>query len=187
MPKFKDWKHAELFVAWAQRMVDAGKLEAFDREAVMESTLRDSDALPVRLESENARNLCQWHKSGPAGKLLFAAPYDGRVDDPVPSYATPEPDCLAKREETPVKPTAHDSHYKAIEARGVEPIAVMEAIICAGLPAEYHSIAKRNLCLAMEAKYTLRLGEKDDQEKELDKGDNYRYRARHGVWPWGEK
>lgn len=177
MAKFKDWKHAEFFVAWAQRMVDAGKLDAFDRDAVMESELIASSALPVRLASENARNLCQWHKSGPAGKLLFAAHYDGRVDDPVPSYATPDEP----------KQTSHDTHYKAIEARGVEPIAVMEAIICAGLPAECHSIAKRNLCLAMEAKYTLRLGEKDDQEKELDKGDNYRYRARHGKWPWGEK
>ncbi len=183
MPKFKEWKHAELFVSWAQRMVDAGKLEVFDREAVMESKLIASGTIPVCLESENARNLCQWHKSGPAGKLLFAAPYDGRVDAPVPSYATPP----EHSEETPVETTAHDTHYKAIEARGEEPIAVMEAIICAGLPAEYHAIAKRNLCLAMEAKYTLRLGEKDDQEKELDKGDNYRYRARHGVWPWGAK
>lgn len=183
MPKFKDWKHAELFVAWAQRMVDAGKLEAFDRGAVMESTLRDSDALPVRLESENARRLCHWVKSGPAGKLLYLAPYDENADAPVPSYATPP----EHSEETPVETTAHDTHYKAIEARGVAPIAVMEAIICAGLPAEYHATAKRNLCLAMEAKYTLRLGEKDDQEKELDKGDNYRYRARHGVWPWGAK
>lgn len=177
MAKFKDWKHAELFVNWAQRMVVAGKLKAFDRDAVMESELVDHSHYKEGLNSECSRRLCTWFCSGAAGTLLDKC--QGLVDSdaPVPSYATPDEP----------KQTSHDTHYKAIEARGVEPIAVMEAIICAGLPAEYHSIAKRNLCLAMEAKYTLRLGEKDDQEKELDKGDNYRYRARHGKWPWGEK
>lgn len=120
MPKFKDWKHAELFVNWAQRMVDAGKLEAFDREAVMESKLIGSDTITVCLESENARNLCQWNKSGPAGKLLFAAPYDGRADAPVPSYATPSPDCLAKREETPVESTAHTGNKYHREIRDIK-------------------------------------------------------------------
>lgn len=183
MPKFKDWKHAELFVAWAQRMVDAGKLEAFDRGAVMESELVDRSHYEEGLNAECSMRLCTWIYSGSAGTLLDKCRNLVDSNAPVPSYATPP----EHSEETPVETTAHDSHYKAIEARGVEPIAVMEAIICAGLPAEYHATAKRNLSLAMEAKYTLRLGEKDDQEKELDKGDNYRYRARHGVWPWGAK
>ena len=76
----------------------------------------------------------------------------------------------------------HDEHYQRIEARGVEPIAVMESIVCAGLPEQYHAIAKRNLSLALGVKYALRLGEKDAPEKELAKMDNYLHRARCGEW-----
>lgn len=76
----------------------------------------------------------------------------------------------------------HDDHYQRIEARGVEPIAVMESIVCAGLPEQFHAVAKRNLSLALGVKYALRLGEKDVPEKELDKMDNYLHRARKGEW-----
>lgn len=102
---------------------------------------------------------------------------------PVPSYATPSPTAPP----VPQQPatTSHDAHYRKIEQeRGVSPIEVMEAMICASLPTEFHAIAKRNLNLALEYKYNSRLGEKDDDEKELDKGDNYRFRARNKRWPW---
>jgi hypothetical protein len=65
---------------------------------------------------------------------------------------------------------------------GVEPIAVMEAIICAGIPAEFHAIARRNLSAALAAKYLLRLGHKDEGGKELDKAANYVHRSRNGEW-----
>ena len=99
---------------------------------------------------------------------------------PVTSYSATAP------EQTPEPATtSHDAHYRKIEQeRGVSPIEVMEAMICASLPKEFHAIAKRNLNLALEYKYNSRLGEKDNDEKELDKGDNYRFRARNKRWPW---
>ena len=81
----------------------------------------------------------------------------------------------------------HDEHYRKIEGRGVEPIEVMETIICNGLPAEFHAIAKRNLNIAQANKYFMRLGEKDSPEKELAKARNYLHRAVHGCWEWQEK
>jgi len=76
----------------------------------------------------------------------------------------------------------HDAHYREIEAMGVEPMKVMEVIIVAGLPSEYHATARRNLSAALEAKYLLRLGHKDDGQKELQKAANYNHRARTGTW-----
>lgn len=76
----------------------------------------------------------------------------------------------------------HDSHYREIEAMGVEPMKVMEVIIVAGIPPEYHAVARRNLSAALEAKYLMRLGHKDDGEKELAKAANYNHRARTGTW-----
>ena len=76
----------------------------------------------------------------------------------------------------------HDAHYRAIEDMGVEPIAVMEAIVCAGIPPELHETARRNLRAALAAKYLLRLGHKDAGAKELDKAANYIHRARTGEW-----
>jgi hypothetical protein len=81
----------------------------------------------------------------------------------------------------------HDEHYRKVEGRGVEPIEVMETIICNGLPAEFHAIAKRNLNIAQANKYFMRLGEKDSPEKELAKARNYLHRAVHGCWEWQEK
>lgn len=78
----------------------------------------------------------------------------------------------------------HDEHYRKVEGRGVEPIEVMETIICNGLPAEFHAIAKRNLNIAQANKYFMRLGEKDSPEKELAKARNYLHRAVHGCWEW---
>lgn len=78
----------------------------------------------------------------------------------------------------------HDEHYRKVEGRGVEPIEVMETIICNGLPAELHAIAKRNLNIAQANKYFMRLGEKDSPEKELAKARNYLHRAVHGCWEW---
>lgn len=78
----------------------------------------------------------------------------------------------------------HDAHYRKIESRGVEPIEVMETIICNGIPPEYHKIAKRNLHLAQATKYMIRQGEKDAADKELAKAQNYLHRAIHGCWSW---
>lgn len=82
----------------------------------------------------------------------------------------------------PEKQEKHDSHYREIEAMGVEPMKVMEVIIVAGIPPEYHAVARRNLSAALEAKYLMRLGHKDDGEKELAKAANYNHRARTGTW-----
>lgn len=76
----------------------------------------------------------------------------------------------------------HDEHYRGIEAAGVEPIAVLEMIVCQGLPPELHDIAKRNLSVALATKYLLRRGSKDEARKELDKAANYIHRARTGEW-----
>lgn len=182
MPKFKEWKHAELFCDWAQRQVAAGKIDPFDREAVMESGLSSYD-----FNADSYGSLCDWSGSECAGVLMEMCyvKFDNTTH-PVPSYATPSPTAPP----VPQQPatTSHDAHYRKIEQeRGVSPIEVMEAIICASLPTEFHAIAKRNLNLALEYKYNSRLGEKDDDEKELDKGDNYRFRARNKRWPWEEK
>lgn len=84
--------------------------------------------------------------------------------------------------------TSHDSHYNKADHRfGMEAIAIMEAISCTGIPEEYWPLCKRNLCLALGFKYEARLGEKDDPHKEMDKSANFRFRARHGFWPWNEK
>ena len=76
----------------------------------------------------------------------------------------------------------HDAHYREIEAMGVEPMRVMEVIIVAGIPPEYHETARRNLSAALAAKYLLRLGHKDDGLKELQKATNYTHRAATGSW-----
>lgn len=78
----------------------------------------------------------------------------------------------------------HDAHYRRIESRGVEPIEVMETIVCNGIPPEFHQTAKRNLHLAQAAKYMIRQGEKEASEKELAKAQNYLHRAIHGCWSW---
>lgn len=183
MPKFKEWKHAELFCDWAQRQVDAGKIAQFDREAVMESSLSHAN-----IKDNCYSGLCIWDDSGDAGELLTSCSRAfANATKPVPSYATPEPTTAPPVPQQPAT-TSHDAHYRKIEQeRGVSPIEVMEAMVCASLPKEFHAIAKRNLNLALEYKYNSRLGEKDDDEKELDKGDNYRFRARWKCWPWEEK
>ena len=179
MPKFKEWKHAELFCGWAQRQVDAGKIATFDRDAVMESEITGMRGIAA----DNTIELCYWSSSKDAGKLLrICCRAFKNHSYPVPSYATQEPTTA-----NPIQPatTSHDAHYRKIEQeRGISPIEVMEAIICSSLPPEFHDIAKRNLNLALEYKYNSRLGEKDNDEKELDKGDNYRFRARNKRWPW---
>ena len=77
----------------------------------------------------------------------------------------------------------HDTHYVEANKRfGIEPIAVMEGIVCSGIPETFHEVAKRNLNIAQAQKYLIRCGEKDEPNKELDKALNYLYRARHGVW-----
>ncbi|MBK8772409.1 MAG: DUF3310 domain-containing protein [Rhizobiales bacterium] len=76
----------------------------------------------------------------------------------------------------------HDAHYREIEAMGVEPIAVAESIIVAGIPPEYHETVRRNYSAALAVKYLMRLGHKDDGKKELDKSANYIHRARTGTW-----
>lgn len=75
-----------------------------------------------------------------------------------------------------------DPHYREIESRGVEPIAVLETVICNGLPAEHHQTAIRNLRICMGLKHLLRVGHKDDVNKELDKAQNYIHRAQNGRW-----
>lgn len=185
MPKFKEWKYATMFCDWAQRQVAAGKIAPFDREAVMESELLGGGVGFVNINSEDIYHLCTWSVSGAAGALLRCNHEVTKYSiEPVPSYATPEPTTAQPVPQQPAT-TSHDAHYRKIEQeRGVSPIEVMEAIICASLPTEFHAIAKRNLNLALEYKYNSRLGEKDDDEKELDKGDNYRFRARNKRWPW---
>lgn len=76
----------------------------------------------------------------------------------------------------------HDSHYRAIEKHGVEPIAVMESIVCNGLPEEHHSTAKRNLNLALAAKYLVRCGHKGAGSDDMEKAANYIHRAIHGAF-----
>lgn len=80
------------------------------------------------------------------------------------------------------EPARHDAHYREIEATGIEPIRVMEQIATAGIPPEFHEIAKRNLAAALSAKHLLRMGHKDEGAVELDKAGNYAHRARHGRW-----
>ena len=79
-------------------------------------------------------------------------------------------------------PSKHDAHYRAVELSGVEPIVVMEQILCTNIPAELHDQVKRNFNAAMSAKYLLRMGHKDAADKELDKAINYAHRSRHGKW-----
>jgi hypothetical protein len=76
----------------------------------------------------------------------------------------------------------HDAHYRAIESTGIEPITLMEQILCTAIPAELHDQVKRNFNAAMSAKYLLRMGHKDAANKELDKAINYAHRSRHGKW-----
>lgn len=77
----------------------------------------------------------------------------------------------------------HDDHYKNFEkVLGHQPITVMEAVACNGLPQEFHAQAKRNLHVAMAIKYLLRLGSKDEANKEINKAENFLYRARTGSW-----
>jgi len=77
---------------------------------------------------------------------------------------------------------AHDGHYRELEMMGVEPISVMEAIMCAGIPEEFWATVRRNLSAALAAKYLLRMGRKDESDKELDKAGNYIHRARNRKW-----
>jgi hypothetical protein len=77
----------------------------------------------------------------------------------------------------------HDDHYKNFEkVLGHQPITVMEAVACNGLPQEFHAQAKQNLLVAMAIKYLLRLGHKDEADKEINKAENFLYRARTGSW-----
>ena len=78
-----------------------------------------------------------------------------------------------------------DEHCRQLEARGVSVIVEMEREVCRDIPAEFHAIARRNLSNAMARKYELRLGTKGgsaDHMADLDKRDNYRFRAVHGCW-----
>lgn len=77
-----------------------------------------------------------------------------------------------------------DSHYRALETKGQEPIDRMEAIVCRGIPEEFHEIARRNLNMALASKHEDRAGEKsgEDWRKELTKAQNYMHRAVHGCW-----
>lgn len=63
----------------------------------------------------------------------------------------------------------------------------METIICNGIPPEFHAAVKRNYNLTQATKYFMRLGEKDQAEKELAKAQNYLHRAIHGRWSWQEE
>ena len=75
-------------------------------------------------------------------------------------------------------------HYEAVkDATGMEPIDLLEAAACVGIPAEYHAVARRNLNVAQALKYLLRLGAKDAAESELRKAESYVHRARTGEWP----
>ena len=78
----------------------------------------------------------------------------------------------------------HDRHYRALEAKGAEPIERMEALVCRGIPEDSHRIAKRNLNMAMASKHQDRAGEKSGEawEKELQKAENYLHRAWAGRW-----
>ena len=78
----------------------------------------------------------------------------------------------------------HDGHYRALEAKGAEPIERMEALVCRGIPEDSHRIAKRNLNMAMASKHQDRAGEKSGEawEKELQKAENYLHRAWAGRW-----
>ena len=78
----------------------------------------------------------------------------------------------------------HDGHYRALEAKGAEPIERMEALVCRGIPEDLHRIAKRNLNMAMASKHQDRAGEKSGEawEKELQKAENYLHRAWSGRW-----
>lgn len=75
----------------------------------------------------------------------------------------------------------HDDHYAAMS---VQPIDVMEQIICNGIPPEWHAQARRNLSLAMCAKYIMRSDCKDGEaaSKDLRKAHNYIHRAQTGRW-----
>jgi len=77
---------------------------------------------------------------------------------------------------------AHDGHYRELEMMGVEPIIIMETIMCAGIPNEFWTTVRRNLSAALATKYLLRMGRKDQSDKELDKAANYIHRARTGRW-----
>jgi hypothetical protein len=82
--------------------------------------------------------------------------------------------------------TAHDDHYRKIKSIGVEPIEAMETAICSGVPEQYHQLLRANLNRAMACKHILRCGEKDQPKKEMEKAENYLFRAQHGRWMWEE-
>ena len=91
---------------------------------------------------------------------------------------------LAEQEAKPSEVPKHDRHYRALEAKGAEPIERMEALVCRGIPEDSHRIAKRNLNMAMASKHQDRAGEKSGEawEKELQKAENYLHRAWAGRW-----
>jgi len=210
MAQFKDWKYAEMFCDWAQRQVDDGKLEPFNRDAVMGRELRIAH-LDVSCYDE----LCAWVHSGASGHLLSeCSGVFGNSSDPVPSYATgdcePMPQCgcgtpaptesvsIADLPQTEVAhqvdiatvqhtrattpATAYNAHYAAIKhALGVEPIHIGEAIV------DRESIPRKaSKHLATAAEYLARAGTKDGEawKKDAQKASNHIFRALNGRWPW---
>ena len=71
----------------------------------------------------------------------------------------------------------HDEHYAR---QGIQPILVLEQIAENLDKTKLSAKQKHNILEA--GKYLLRLGTKDDPEKELDKLHNYVTRAYSGEW-----
>lgn len=76
----------------------------------------------------------------------------------------------------------HDSHYKKVASEFIENIKLQEYMMLKDIPDSLHDIVLRNFNLATAMKYPLRMGEKDDWEKELMKMENYTHRARTKGW-----